>query len=258
MKLLSLNLWGGHVYESRMDFLKEHAATVDIFCFQEVFSTSADYGQSAQARSNIYQEIEKVLPDFRGYFNGEQDSVRNHDWVDFPVSYGLATFIRSSVPVKNFGDFVMYGYEQGTDQQGDMPTGPGNLQYFELDVNGTSVTVANVQGLWSDLEETDSPNHIQQSERVAQYLQGQPGEKILCGDFNLMPTTKSLAILEQGMRNLVKEKETAPDGQLYEREDKQANYTLVSPGVTVHGFSVMPDVVSDHLAMSLEFSVGQA
>lgn len=39
MKLVSLNVWAGRVFDPLMNFVSEHARDTDIFCFQEVFDT---------------------------------------------------------------------------------------------------------------------------------------------------------------------------------------------------------------------------
>ena len=36
LKIMSLNIWGGHVYEKLLDFIQTHQ-DVDVFCFQEVY-----------------------------------------------------------------------------------------------------------------------------------------------------------------------------------------------------------------------------
>ena len=80
------------------------------------------------------------------------------------------------------------------------------------------------------------------------------GKKILVGDFNLLPDTKSLKILEKGMRNLIKEfkiKDTR--GELYEKELRFADYALVSSDVMVLDFKVLNEKISDHLPLYLEF-----
>ncbi len=38
MKIITLNIWGGKVFEPLMNFFKEHAEDTDIFCLQEVFN----------------------------------------------------------------------------------------------------------------------------------------------------------------------------------------------------------------------------
>jgi endonuclease/exonuclease/phosphatase family metal-dependent hydrolase len=76
----------------------------------------------------------------------------------------------------------------------------------------------------------------------------------LCGDFNLQPETKSLAILEKGMRNLIKEFNIdTTRNYLYDHKEKYADYFLVSPEVKILSFKVIDTLVSDHLPLVLEF-----
>ena len=117
-------------------------------------------------------------------------------------------------------------------------------------------TILNFQGMWHPtIKKIDCPERILQSQKIRVFMDALPGEKILCGDFNLNPDTESLALLEKGMRNLVKEYNiTTTRSELYPKEQKFADYTLVTPGVDVKSFTVPALTVSDHLPMILEFS----
>ena len=78
---------------------------------------------------------------------------------------------------------------------------------------------------------------------------------VLCGDLNLLPDTKSLKMIEEGlkMRNLVTEYGiTSTRTPLYTKEGKYADYILVGPGLTVKEFNVLPDVVSDHAPLCVD------
>src|SRR5438270_3748045 len=72
------------------------------------------------------------------------------------------------------------------------------------------------------------------------------GAKILCGDLNLLPTTQSLALLEQGMRNLVKAYGiTSKRSRFYEGPERFADYVLVSKEVQIKEFHILDEEVSD-------------
>jgi endonuclease/exonuclease/phosphatase family metal-dependent hydrolase len=80
------------------------------------------------------------------------------------------------------------------------------------------------------------------------------GKKILCGDFNLLPNTESIAMLEKGMKNLVKEYGiTSTRSHHYTKEHKFADYIIVSTDIKVANFEVLQEPVSDHLPLLLEF-----
>jgi endonuclease/exonuclease/phosphatase family metal-dependent hydrolase len=114
--------------------------------------------------------------------------------------------------------------------------------------------VVNLHGLWNGKGKTDCPERIEQSQKVKAFLETVSGAKILCGDFNLLPHTQSLALLEQDMRNLVKAyRITSTRSQFYERPDRFADYVLTSPEVQVKHFCVLDENVSDHLPLLLTF-----
>ncbi len=68
MKLITLNLWGGIVYEPQMEFIKKHSVDTDIFCFQEmVFGENPKFTPDLKARENLFNEIKQRLPDFTAF-----------------------------------------------------------------------------------------------------------------------------------------------------------------------------------------------
>lgn len=73
MKLISLNIWGGKVFQPLINYVKKAAETTDIFCFQEVFS-EANKSVYEGARLNIFSDIASTTPDFKGYFSPCQDN----------------------------------------------------------------------------------------------------------------------------------------------------------------------------------------
>ncbi len=76
------------------------------------------------------------------------------------------------------------------------------------------------------------------------------------GDFNVLPETKSIQLLEAaGMRNLVREFGiTSTRSPLYTKPEKYADYIFVSKDIEVASFEVLPDVVSDHMALRVAIS----
>jgi endonuclease/exonuclease/phosphatase family metal-dependent hydrolase len=54
--------------------------------------------------------------------------------------------------------------------------------------------------------------------------------KILCGDFNLRPETKSMARVKAGMRDLIDEFNiTSTRTALYDKPERYADYIFTSP-----------------------------
>jgi len=71
-----------------------------------------------------------------------------------------------------------------------------------------------------------------------------------------LPDGRSIAILEQGMENLIKTFNiTSTRSSQYNKDIKYADYVLITPGIKVKKFQALPDEVSDHLSLMLEFDL---
>ena len=250
VKLISLNIWGGNIHGPLLEFITKHKDT-DIFCFQEILngtdsSTTKKIIQNApNATGTIYSQIQGILPMHSGYFAPAQDQS------------GLGIFIKKGINVKNHGDIFVFRKKDAMENN-DPATVGKNLQYLEFAKDQKPVIIVNFHGLWIRKGKEDSNDRISQSEKIKAFLDSKLGAKILVGDFNLKPNTKSLAILESKMRNLVKEYKVASTRSSkfydwYKFGDTFADYILVSNDLEILDFKVLQDQVSDHLPLYLEF-----
>jgi endonuclease/exonuclease/phosphatase family metal-dependent hydrolase len=249
MKLISLNIWGGQVLNPLKTFISLHKDT-DIFCFQEVYKTEnpKDFVKvimnAPNSQSDIYYQIQDILTSHNGYFAATQNT------------YGLSIFIKKTIQVSNVGDVFVYKWKDAMINN-DPATEGKNLEYVEFNKNNKDFMVCSFHGLWTGKDKKDSEDRILQSENVKKFLDSKKAAKIIVGDFNLNPDTKSVSILEQNMKNLIKEyKITSTRSRLYDRfelGDRHANYAFVSNGVKVLDFKALQDEVSDHLPLYLEF-----
>lgn len=256
MKLISLNVQCGKELESLKRYLAKEIENTDIFCFQEVFDTSSSKKALKDGyHANVYHELQEALPGYVGYFAPAQEGFDFFGPANFPISEGLAIFIKKSIKVDKTGNIFIFKSYNSRSPDDDNSFMPRNLQYACFKKGNSSYVIANIHGLWNGKGKTDSPERIKQSEIIKEFLNKIEGKKILCGDFNLLPGTQSLDILEEGMINLIKSyKIKTTRSSLYNKPNKFADYTLVSPEVNVKSFSVPQIEVSDHLPMELEFS----
>jgi endonuclease/exonuclease/phosphatase family metal-dependent hydrolase len=253
VRLISLNIWGGKVYAPLLDFVQKYAGNIDIFCFQEVFYTESGHKISGDTRANIYQEIAALLLEFQGLFAHAQDGYDMDGKVNFHLSCGLAMFIKNNISLIHSGSKFVHG-ERNSFASRVYTNMPRNLQFVQFSTEGRDITICNFHGLWTAAGKGDTKSRIVQSEKTSQFIHSVQGEKVLCGDFNLLPDTKSLAILERGMKNLIKEyRITSTRTHLYTKEQKFADYILLSKETPVKDFRVLEDVVSDHSPLLLEF-----
>lgn len=243
MKLICLNTAGGFVGKELRDFITRHAADTDIFCFQEIFD-NAHVDTLGGIDQNLYTTITKLLSGHKGYYAPSQDN-----------DEGIATFVRPSLKLDEAGDVFVHRYLNAMEDK-DRRTLGRNLQYIQFTENDQDYTVINFHGLWNGGGKMDTPDRLNQSRKIKEFIETRAkGKAIMVGDFNLEPGTESLAMLENGMRNLIKENGiTSTRSHYYKWPNKFADYALVSNDVQVIRFEALQDQVSDHLPLLLEFS----
>lgn len=252
MKLITLNTWGGKRFSELKEFIDNKKEQTDIFCFQEVYSTTSKKDEFEEYRVNLYSEFRDLLSEFTGEMAARGKGYLYFDPVDFDLSYGLATFLRPKLNLEEFSDEIVC-----TKVAYDGREVPVNVQITRLE----GLTILNLHGVWiKDAHKIDTPERIEQSEtlkKITEQERSDGREVILCGDFNLKPDTESLKIIESsGLRNLVTEYGvTDTRTKFYDKDVRFADYILVSDGIEVKEFQVLPDVVSDHTPLYLEFDI---
>lgn len=244
MKLISLNTWGGRAGKEKiLDFFRKYKDT-DVFCLQEVWNGGHDQAaQWGDVVPYLLSDVSEMLRDHVAFF-------RPH-WQDW---YGLAILISRNLGVREEGDVFVFRRRADV-FDGEVVNHARNIQYVEIETKKGPLTVINFHGLWNGGEKTDTDERLLQSDNIVKFLKRIPHSHILCGDFNLLPQTKSLGKLENlGMRNLVKEFGiTSTRSSYYAKPERFADYTLASNDIKVNEFKILPDEVSDHLAMYLNF-----
>lgn len=243
MKLLSLNIWGGNVAQPLLKFIKKQQ-DIDILCLQEVYK-NAPHKFSCDDKEphlDVFSDIQELLPNHKGFFRPVIE-----DW------YGIGLFVKQDIPVIEEGFTYIH---ENPNYPGRGPTHSRILQWIQCQFDNTSYMIVNVHGLWNGKGKTDSSERIKQSQRIRAFMESVHIPKILCGDFNLRPDTESMHLLNRRMTNLIKTYNiTSTRTKLYDKEEGFADYILVSSEIQVHEFKILPDVVSDHAPLLLDFSL---
>ncbi len=242
MKLISLNLWGGRLYEQLERFLKKHSPEIDIFCFQEIYHNAKESmsDEPRKHRPNLLADIQKLLPNHKSYF---RPTIKN--------VFGIGIFVKNDISIGEEGEIDIFKNPYYPEHGGSHSR---NLQWIKFKAHGKVYMVMNVHGLHTGTGKGDTPDRFLQSERIKNFMSKISSSKVLCGDFNLLPETESLKMLEDNMINLIKKHNIkSTRSHYYTKEVKFADYILVSSDVNVRKFEVMQEPVSDHLPLLLEF-----
>ena len=236
MKIIFLNCWYAKTEKVFFDFVKENSLNTDIFCFQEV-------------DPKLFNKLSNLLSGHCGYFGTDNKfEILGH-------VYGQTVFIKKVISVLSSGKVDLY--RQVVDDVGFM-------QYLELKVDSKTIYLANIHAKARPGHKLDTPARLRQSKSIINFLKNKPGLKIVGGDFNLLPETKSIRLIEAaGYKNLIKDfaikatRNKLSWESLKKGEEKQhyADYVFTSPGIKVSSFEVPDMEISDHLPMILNFEI---
>lgn len=260
MKVLSLNTWGGRGgVDALLAFVAEHA-TYDVLCFQEVWNggeemlgTMGGGVQLLGIETQLLARIQSVLPEHVPYFRPL--------YKDF---YGLLMMVRTDHEVLKEEEHYIYR-ENGFVSEVDIGDHARVLQAVHLGGLAPHVVI-HLHGLWQRVPseliamtdgKQDNPDRIRQSERIVEYLQSLTVPYVLVGDFNLLPDSESIRILEAaGAHNLIRAHAViSTRTRFYTKPGRYADYAFTSPGIITDSFAVLPDEVSDHAPLAVTYSL---
>ncbi len=247
------------MHDAFMSFVANESRTTDIFCFQEIYSSKAEFPKLENGKVwNIFEELSTALPDFEGTFCPAQDGIGWEGNIPEKVSLGNASFVRKGKPIES--SFIFLCGSRNSMVPGDVTTIPTGFQYLRMESNGTPLTICNTYGNPRPGTKLDTPERIKQSEKLLKFIAGEKGQVVICGDLNLLPGTESIKMLSGKLHNLIdaygiQTTRSKINATKYPEKEIQhfADYAFVSPNIKVRHFSVPQIEVSDHLPMILEF-----
>ncbi|MFC1625603.1 endonuclease/exonuclease/phosphatase family protein [Patescibacteria group bacterium] len=234
MRIIYLNTWYGQIKRDFFSFLKDNVGA-DVFCFQEV-------------SPQLFNELENILSNHGGIYATENKA----ELMGFV--YGQAIFIRKNFKILSSGKVDLYR---------QVINDVGYLQFVQVKIGQKEVCLGNIHGKARPGYKLDTPARIRQSRIIIDYFKNKKGAKIIGGDFNLLPQTKSIKMFEKaGYRNLIDEyKIKITRNRLaweqFPNEEKQyfADYVFTSSDIKVKNFVVPNIEISDHLPLILDFEI---
>lgn len=232
MRIIFFNIWHGTLLSELMEYIKETKEKTDVFCFLE---TDPD----------LQMKLSEALFGFTPYF---YKGIKT-DYLG-GVYEGRSIFVRSNIKVLNFEKIKLFRtYKRDA----------GGMLFARLNIGGKPLSLGVVHGRARPGTKHDTPIRINQSKKIIEYFKNINEPKIIGGDFNLMPDTKSIQMFEEnGYKNLIKEfKITNTRNEVswknFNSVQHFADYVFVSPEIKVKKYEVPYNEVSDHLPQILEF-----
>lgn len=248
MKLINLNVWGGKINKPLLDFLKEYSKEIDIFCLQEILNNASKEIQEgtfkfSDADPDLLEHISGIFTGHRAFFCPV-----------FKDIYGIATFVRKEIKVIESGDVILYESNNFPDVSNPDTDHTRKMQWLRIENGSNEYLIMNIHGHWVSRDKKDNKERLVQSEKILTFASKFKLPKIICGDFNLLPNTKSIKMLEKSFKNLITENMIqSTRTSLYNGPEKFADYVFISPEIKVKSFQVLKEEVSDHTPLFLEF-----
>lgn len=233
MRIIFLNSWFGKAGKPFFDFIKSESSKTDIFCFMEV-------------SPDLYNNLSAILENFRGLYEGDLFLKETNSIC------GQAVFINKKTKLISNGKVSIYR---------QLENDIGFVQYVELQIGDERFWLGSVHGKTRPGSKLDTPVRLNQSKTIIKFFADKKGPKVIGGDFNLLPDTKSVAMFEEaGYKNLIKDfgiKNTRNKVSWEQFNNIQhfADYVFVSKDVKVNKFEVPYNEISDHLPQILDFEI---
>ena len=264
MQVMCLNGWGGKLHEALLPYVQNTAP--DILCLQEVVHSPAsdkgwltyrDGDHVLPQRANFFRDVSKALPDHVATFCPAAQGVLWDEDQSIPSQWELATFVHKSVPI--------VGQVQGFVHKTFSPVGYGEhprsrsahgVRVYDY-ATQRFVSVMQMHGLRDLNGKMDTPERAAQAKRLlnlSRQITEPEDVAVICGDFNVEPTSKTLAILaDAGFSELVTARgfHTTRSSH-YTKPSRFADYMLINDIGAVQDFDVAYDPeVSDHCPLVL-------
>ena len=263
MRVLSLNAWGGAVFDELAAWLP--SAEADVICLQEVTRTASltgwttfrDAERTLPQRANLFDDIAQLLPGHRAHFvASDAGPVTDADDNEHRQEFGIATFVSERLSTLAEHEAFVHGsfVEHQTWAIADRPRAIHAVRVLDEAI-GRSTTIAHLHGLRDPEGKGDTAARANQAAAIAAFiadLRAADDTVVLAGDLNLLPDSATFAVLvEVGLVDLVGAASTRTS--LYPKPLRHANYLLVSDLDRVENFDIVREPeVSDHCALIVE------
>lgn len=242
MKIIQLNIWMGKIEGQLQRFFENTDA--DVICMQEVINSE----DATLHVSRLWFETSRILkanPKFKYYKYFPNWSSRI---VDGTMQMG--NFVISKIPIVSTDSIFVNGEYTENVVLVQQPSNNTAVNIVRLE-NG--ITVVNHHGFWRKTPVGDEDT-IRVFKKVGEVVEplAKEGPLVMCGDLNIIhesPAFRSLDFL----RDLTDENklETTLSGVKFDGK-VPCDHILVNDEIEVKDFGVIPEIVSDHLALYAE------
>lgn len=246
IKVVSLNIWKGILFEEIVAFLLQQDA--DVLMLQEVYNaTDASLAPGLRALSELGKRLNYPYSDFSpALLDNRQEG---------KIPEGNAVFSKlplTSFPLTFFAEPFNPDY---VDIMENIPNAPQTMQHVELTTPVGPVHIYNIHGVW----DLDGDNNSEKRQRMFSIIAEATAGKtrvVVAGDSNAKTSNPAMSRLDEHLRSVFGHE--LPTTFNIKRKDLKAfpgyatapvDIMYVSPDVSVVSHSCPNVDVSDHLPL---------
>lgn len=246
MKIIQLNIWMGKIEGQLERFFQETDA--DVICMQEVINSDDATMHVARLwfdTSRILKAAGEKFP-YSAYFPNWSSKIADG-------SMQMGNFIISRVPIVSKDSVFVNGeYKEGV----ILVEKPSNTTAVNIVKLENGITVVTHHGFWrkDPLGDEDTIRVFKKVGEVVKPL-AEEGPLVMCGDLNIIhesPAFRALSFLRD-LTDENKVKTTLSGVKV--NLNVPCDHILVNDKIVVLDFKVLPEIVSDHLALFAEVEV---
>lgn len=241
MRILQLNVWMGKVEGTLQRFLEQN--DFDVICLQEVMASKNQTTHLSRLCFDLSRIIKASRLPYHFFAPNFSSRLGNG-------SFELGNAILSRVPIVEQSSEFIHGEFLKDVVLGESPANNLNLQLGKLE-NG--ITIVNHHGFWRPNPMGDEES-VKAFQKVGEIVRQVAGPLVMCGDLNIVHSSPAFRALDF-LRDLTDEYqvETTLSGLKFDGA-VACDHILVNDLVSVQDFTVRPELVSDHLAVTAEVS----
>lgn len=240
MKILQLNIWGGKLGTQVTELLNREQA--DIVCLQEAVRFEG-------GRSFLFSDLASIQKDTAYtccYFNPHL----SYKLMNRTASMGLA--ILAKKPVITEDSFFIKNEHIDNFDTLESDYNVQSLQRVTIEQNGEPLHIVNYHGYHVREHKEGDGETFRQCHIIAEYVKKLTGSVVVCGDFNLTPSSESLKVLNEALVNHTKINDMNTTRSYLTKKAEACDYIFTSKDMDIKHFAVLDDIVSDHKALTVE------
>ncbi|EDK72337.1 Endonuclease/exonuclease/phosphatase [candidate division TM7 genomosp. GTL1] len=246
MKLLQLNVWQNRLHKQVLDLIAKEQP--DILCLQEI--CSSNYVPPLFPGFAGFEAIQAALPDYESHFAPCFSS----PLFGSTCSFGNAIFSRFPLADTEI-IFINGQYQEGVELFDRNTTNIRNLQRTAVKTPEGEFCLINHHAFWVP-NEMGSQESVEKMQRTADVIKSSPRPLVFSGDLNVVSKSPAMKSIHALLRDLTEEYNIPTTLSGFGKvPNVPCDHICVSEGIQIQKFGAKQDIVSDHLALTLEFGL---